>query len=158
MMKKIIAICIACFVAGCASKPTTNVSSPAIDTPSVASVGDAIYRYEYMPSVTTDIYNRPISIDGEPVGFGGPNDVFKDIKTLVYGGVANEQIILDFQEQQQHVVGKNANGQITKSGDHRVQYDLRPGETISYRGLKIRILNADNNEIAYVVEKGLTPQ
>ena len=108
-------------------------------------VGDDIYRYEYEPAYVNDAFygkKRPVG------GFGTGELSDSELgwkQVLVYSGMSNGELKLNY-SQAGSIGPMNA----------EAQYTYSPGETLSYKGAQITVIEANNRQITYIVNSGFS--
>ena len=91
---------------------------------------------------------------------GYKNDVYQNIRDafrqeLLYGGIDHNVIQVDYREYQ-----VNANGTLIRDAyTQSVKYDLSVSKTIKFRSIEIDVLEANTNEITFVLKNfNVTPE
>lgn len=139
-----LALALAVITTGCSTVPATKIQLPTHGEQHTVGVGDAVYKYQYVPEHVDDAWygkKRPVG------GYGtGEVDVRPNVQALIYSGIANEQLVFDY-SQTGPALGNFSAG---------AQYDYSPGTRVTYKGASITVVAADNQQITYIVNRGFS--
>lgn len=135
----LVAASAALILAGCQVVPAATTRTGEFNKQYAVGVGDTMYRYNYAPEVIIDYTN------GSETAMGGESKFSQEI---LYSGMSGGALRLSYRE--------FADGLARPAFQQDANYDYQPGVTVSFKGAKLRVLNADNNTINYVIESGFS--
>jgi len=124
-------------LSGCETIPATVDRLPELGRQSSAGVGDPVYRYEANVNKTIDYLNGVTHSNG--------NDFTQE---LLYSGLSSGELRVTYRE----FVDDMARPAFSQDAS----YQYAPGMQVTFKGATIRVLDADNREIVYMVERGFT--
>lgn len=134
----LLTVVVLCLVQGCET-PAKVIRTPSLGHVSTSAVGDFIYRYENIPAWSPNPFGGPGVKHGKQYSY-----------ELLYDGVSKGTLRLSYRE--------FVNDMARPSFTQQSTYDMAPGKktVITFKGAKIEVVSADNNEIKYNVLQGFS--
>ena len=137
MKKLLLAIAVLC-LAGCSITDEAYFRNPEFGVTSTAGIGDPIYRYRKQGKVFHDYMNAKESNMTDSKQF-----------EILYSGLSKGELKVTYRE--------FINDLARSSFYQEASYDYSGGKTmITFKGAKVEVLNANNQQIQYRVLNGFS--